>query len=47
MGAKDSYLTSAGYGYDYVLSVTQDSLSGAALALMNTRQPTSRLGSTS
>jgi len=39
MGAKDSYLSSTGYGYDYVLSVTQDSLSGAALALMNTRQP--------
>lgn len=39
MGAQDSYLSSAGYGYDYVLSVTQDSLSGAALALMNTRSP--------
>ena len=38
MGANDSFLSSPGYGYDYVLSVTQDSLSGAALALMSTQQ---------
>ncbi|HET9649017.1 MAG TPA: hypothetical protein VFP34_12430 [Microlunatus sp.] len=39
MGANQSYLSSADYGYDYVLAVTQDSINAAALAFLNSRQP--------
>jgi hypothetical protein len=39
MGANQSYLSSADYGYDYVLAVTQDSINATALAFLNSRQP--------
>lgn len=40
MGASQSNLSAPGYGYDYVLAVTQDSLNAAAVAFLHSKQPT-------
>lgn len=39
MSASQSFLSSPDYGYDYVLAVTQDSVSATALAFLGTKQP--------
>ena len=39
MGASDSNLSAAGYGYDYVVTVSQESINATALAFLSDRQP--------
>jgi hypothetical protein len=39
MGASDSNLSAAGYGYDYVVTVSQMSINATALAYLSDRQP--------
>ena len=39
MGAAQSNISAAKYGYDYVVAVTQDSIDAAAQAFLHTRQP--------
>lgn len=40
MGASESYLSEKGYGYDYVVAVTQESINATALAFLSSQQPT-------
>lgn len=39
MGASESNLSEAGYGYDYVVTVSQESINATALAYLSDRQP--------
>jgi hypothetical protein len=39
MGASESHLSADGYGYDYVVTVSQESINATALAFLSDRQP--------